>query len=101
MRRNIWKPAVGKVGESAKIRLGGWGDVIVQIGRYRACLVIRALKVVAEASGASNPCNLGANGLSATDCCDVGARARELRRELWCLFAVVGLTRCANACGMR
>ena len=101
MRRNIRETTVGEVGESAEILLRGRGDVLVQIGGHRARLVIRARKVVAEASGASDPGDLGTDGLSTADCGDVRACAWELGRELWCLFAVVGLTRCANACGMR
>ena len=101
MRRNIREPAVGEIGESAEVLLGCWGDVIVQIGGHRACLVIGAREVVAEASGASDPGDLRADGLSATDCGNVGTCAWELRCELWCLCAVVGLTRCANTCGMR
>ena len=98
MRGNIRETAVGEVGEGAKVLLRGRGDVLVQIGGHRAGLVIRARKVVAEAPGAGDPGDLGADGLGATDCGNVRACAWELRRELWCLFAVVGLTRCANAC---
>ena len=97
MRRNIREPAIGEVGKSAKVLFGSCADLVIQIGGYRACLVIRASEVIAEASGAGDPGDLRADGLSAADCGDVGTCARELRRKLWCLVAVVGLTGCADA----
>lgn len=67
MRRDVWETAVGKVGESAEVRFGSWADVLAQVGGYRAFLVRRAREVVAEASGAGGPGDLGADGLSAAD----------------------------------
>ena len=98
MRRNIWESAIGEVGKSAKVFLGRWADVFVQIGGDRSCLVIGTLKVIAEASGPGDPGDFRADRLSATDGSDVRTCAGELRRELWSLFAVVGLTRCTDAC---
>ena len=99
MCRNIRIPAIGKVGVSAKIPLGGRLNVVVQIGGDGGCLVIRAREIVAEAARTGGPGDLGADGLSAADGGDVGTGARERRRELRCLLAVVGLTRCTDACG--
>ena len=101
MRRNIRESAIGEVGEGAEVLLGSCANVVAQVGGYRACLVFWASEVVAEASGAGHPGNLGTDGLSAADCGDVGTCARELRRKLWCLFAVVGLTGCTDSCKVR
>ena len=100
MRRNIRKSAIRKVGESAEVLLGICTDVFIQVGGYRALLVRGASEVVAEASGASDPSDFGADGLSAADCGDVGTCSRKLRRKLWCHVAIVGLAGCADACGM-
>ncbi len=100
MRRNIWESAVREVGKSAKVFLGRRADVFVQIGGDRSCLVIRTLKVIAEASGPGDPGDFRADGLSATDGGNVWTCAGELRRELWSLFAVVGLAGCTDACGL-
>ena len=67
MRRNIRESAACKIGESIKVISSRWRDVIVQVRGYRACLVIRLREVIAEASGASGPSDLRADGLSATD----------------------------------
>lgn len=101
MRRNIRISAVAKVGVSAKVLPGGRANVVVQIRGHRGCLVIRAREIVAEAARAGGPGDLGADGLGAADGGDVGTGARERRRELWCSLAVVGLTRCTDACGVR
>lgn len=101
MRRNIREPAIGEVGESTEVLFGSRADVVIQVGGYRASLVRRASEVVAEASGACNPGDLGADGLSAADCSNIGTCAWELRRKLWRLFAVVGLTGCTDACRVR
>lgn len=100
MRRNIRESAIGEVGESAEVVLGSCADVVIQVGGYRACLVCGASEVVAEASRAGDPSDFRADGLGAADCRDVGACAWELRCELWCHLAVVGLTGCADACGL-
>ena len=101
MRGNIWESAIGEVGESAEILFGSCADMVIQVGGHRVYLVTRAGEVIAEASGAGDPSDLGADGLCAADGGDVGTCAWELRRELWCHFAVVGLTRCTHACGAR
>ena len=100
MRRNIRKSAVGKVGEWTEIALGTWGNVVVQVCGYRAGLVIRAGEVIAEASGAGDPRDFRADGLSAADCGDVRTCAWELRCKLWRRFAIVGLTRRTDPCGV-
>ncbi len=100
MRRNIWESAIGEVGKSAKVFLGRRADVLVQIGGDGGCLVIRTLEVIAEASGPGDPSDFRADGLSATDGGDVRTCAGELRRKLWSLFAVIGLTGCTHACGL-
>lgn len=100
MGRNIWKPAIGEVGESAEVFFGSCADVVIQVGGYRGRLVLRAREVIAEASGAGDPGDLGLDRLSTADCGDVRTCAWELRRKLWCLFAVVGLTGCTDACGV-
>ena len=97
VRRNIWKAAIGEVGKSTEILSSGWADVVVQIGGYRVCLVTRALEVIAETSGSGIPCDFRTDRLSAAHCCDVWTCTWELRRKLWRLFAIVGLTRCTNA----
>lgn len=101
MRRNIRISAVAKVGVSAKVLPGGRANVVVQIRGHRGCLVIRAREIVAEAARAGGPGDLGADRLGAADGGDVGTGAWERRRELWCPLAVVGLTRCTDACGVR
>lgn len=98
MGRNIWETAIGKVCESAEVRFRSWADMLGQVGGYRAFLVRRAGEVVAEASGAGGPGDLGTDGLGAADGGDVGACGWELRGELWCILAIVGCTRCTNAC---
>ena len=67
MRRNIRESATRKIRESIKVIFGGWSDVVVQVRGYRVRLVIRLREVIAEASGASGPSDLRADGLSATD----------------------------------
>lgn len=101
MRRNIRISAIAKVGVSAKVLPGGRANVVVQIRGHRGCLVIRAREIVAEAARAGGPGDLGADGLGAADGGDIGTGAWERRRELWCSLAVVGLTRCTDACGVR
>ena len=83
VRRNIRKSAIGEVGECAEITLGTWGNVVAQVCGYRAGLVIRAGEVIAETSGAGDPGDFRADGLSAADCGDVGTCAGELRCKLW------------------
>ena len=101
MRRNIRESAIGEVGESTEVLFSSRADVVIQVSGYGASLVRRASEVVAEASGAGDPGNLRADGLSAADCGNIGTRSWELRRKLWCIFAVVGLTGCTDACGVR
>ena len=100
MRRNIRIPAIAKVGVSAKVLPGGRANVVIQICGHRGCLVIRAREIVAEAARTGGPGDLGLDGLGAADGGDVRTGAWEGRRELWCPFAVVGLTRCTDACGV-
>lgn len=101
MRRNIGETAASEVGESAEVLFGGCADMVVQVCGYRGCLVLGPSEVIAEATRAGDPGDLRLDRLSATDCCDVGTCAWELRRKLWCHFAVVGLAWCTDACKVR
>ena len=101
MSGNIRESAIGEIGEGAKIILGCCADVIIKVGGYCGCLVCRAREIVAEASGASGPGDLGFNGLSTADCGNVGTCGWELRRKLWCHLAVIGLTRSTDSYGVR
>ena len=98
MRRNIRKAAIREVGESIIILSGGWSNVIIKVRGYCVCLIIGLRKVIAEASRAGNPGDLGANGLSTANCGEVRTCAGEGRRELRCSFAVIGLTGCTDTC---
>ena len=92
MGRNVRKPTTSDVEKGGEIGKSLFADVIVEIIRNSRGLVRRASKVITEATGASNPCNFGANGLSTTNSCDVRTSAWKLWCELGCLFAIVRLT---------
>ena len=93
MGRDVRKTTTSNVEEGCEIGKSLFADVIVEIVRDSRGLVIWASKVITEATGAGNPCNFGADGLSTTDSCDVGTSAWELWCELGCHFAIIRLTR--------
>lgn len=99
----------GDVGEAARCEVsvgrvvgfcGRW-KVFGEVGVHGRGLVGGLGKVVAEPAGAVNPGDFGADGLGTTDGSDIRTRSGELRCELRCFLAIIGLAGCADPCSGR
>ena len=89
---HIWKATVAAVEEGGEVCQCVFADVVFQIVFYGGRLILRPGEVIAKASRAGDPSDFGTDGLGSTDGSDVWTCAWELRCELGCLLAVIGLT---------
>ncbi len=89
MGGNVWECTIAAVEERSVVRKSFFADFVLQVIGNSSRLVPWLGEVVAEASRARNPSYLRIDGLSPANRCDVRASTRELRCELWCLFAII------------
>lgn len=86
---HVWEATIAAVEEWSEIIEGFFADMILQIVGNSSRLISWTGKIVAEAARARNPSYLWFDGLSPANRSNVRTSAREFRRELRCLLAIV------------